>query len=168
MADIKTSQETEEQKKERESSNSSDIYKLIEEISDAQKNLGPEQSASAPREPSLQMPSFKQVFGRVVGQGGRTSAAEGMGSRAAGAGRTAMQMGRLAAQAGSKVLPALFGTPVGWVILAVGAVAIITLIVVLSLGGSGNIPDQTIETPSSVPSQSATPESISPTETPAP
>lgn len=61
--------------------------------------------------------------------------------------RTAIQAGKLAAQGAAKLGTFLVSNPVGWIILAIIVVVIITFIIVLSLGApalqTGENPAQT-------------------------
>jgi len=166
------------EKKHREPSNISvsDANRILEEISKAKKSLPSEP-------PKIQVPEFFsrdpsiEQLGRGVGQEigqGENVAQRGLlrtgrvGSRAANqAGRVAAQAGRLAAQAGTRVGVALFASPVGWVIIAATAVAIITFVIVFSFGGGGSSPSFTQEvnaSPFASPSATLAPEeSITPT-----
>jgi len=61
--------------------------------------------------------------------------------------RGAAQAGKLAAQAGARAGMFLFTNPVGWVILAIIVIAIITFIVVFSLGAPPTQTTVSIPTP---------------------
>lgn len=145
MADIKTppqpntiSEEEKEEKKEpSQNINLFDVNRLIREISETQENLAPQPQTNIPipQEPPPTPPSQPSLPGI-----GRT------GSRVASqTGKAAAQAGRLAAQAGTRLGLLLFSTPVGWVILAVVVVVIITFAIVFSLRPSNTTASTTTE-----------------------